>query len=686
MSTSDLSLSNSVTTSEKPSEKFSKAFKVIEALAIIAAFIAVFQPPYSISNTDGESSWQLAIAYLSMHHFRDGIEWIFTYGPFGGLAVGTYLPGNYWLLIIGHLLITIALLYSLWQFSQRFETLWFRPVFIILGAIPFNRISDAGCDVLVLLAGLNLLLGQPQSLIRTDDSVKEVSKDRSGSLGSPFSLIAGAIILAAMALTRFTLAVPAIFIALLLQIQQLRMAFTMRSYRPLIWSSLVWLLVFIVGFWVASGQRVGDLAAYISSSIQVSTGYNANQSFAGPAHELIPGFIACISLLVAIAAAWRGSKERRVDIALLFASILFIVWKHGFVRHDRHCVIFFFVACIICMALIPAFKPVGRMRRIVISALVIASMMSIPVLTIAEIALYGPPHHRIAGLKPWMSAVAHGVVERPFEVTHVLLQPMVYENKLAKDYEQIYHEYDLPKVKATVGRATVDVFSKRLALAIINGLNYKPRLAFQSYNANTAALANHDGEYFAASDAPEYILMQLDTLDERYPTLDDAPALNWILNRYKIMFEEKGFLLMKRMPATALAAPIDAGEVKTKIGEWTSLPVSEGYTYATISLHRRPLCGLRTLIFQAPIFYAEFKLDDGSVLSKRIVPPAIDNGFLLSPYVATNDDLVSLYQGHKLHKVTALRVIPVKGQGVYLDAEVTMHFKTAHNIVGYPTH
>lgn len=629
--------------------------RILTAIACLISFIALFFPPAVIGDTY-EWSWALGIEYLARHHFREGVDWIFTYGPLGGLSTGIYMPGFFMPIVIWHILLTSATVYCLYRFSRRIERPWLRIAFILLASIPANVSKDAWFDELLLLVGLNALL-----------------EDAPG----PLDVVFLAVIASALLLTKLTLAAPALLIAFLLQYKMARPG---GKVNPVLWSPILWMTVVTAGMWLALGQRAGDFPAFVRSSLAESTGYNAALSYDGPLHELIPGLLAFAALMFCCLTIWRRQDRQpaRIDVALFAAAMLFVVWKHGFLRHDGpHITIFFCIALLLCGVMIPAFRPSGRARALAIAAIAVAAVVSLPPLLLARIAPFGQPHHRLSGIKPWVAAELHGMVDHPRDVLETLLTPGAIERRDRQAYATVAASSALPGLRVIIGNASVDVFSQRIGVAIVNGLNYQPRLALQAYNANDRLLTTADAAHYAGSDAPAFILLQLATTDDHILTLDDGPAFDQILARYRIVDSEGGFLLLRR-ETTANNGPAFGPPtiVDTDLNAWVSAPSNDStYTYATIHLRHTPIYALRSFLFKPPTIYVALRFADGSKQIKRIVPPGIDDGFLLSPYVSSNDDFAALKTGRPLPRVVSMRVLPEPQLSLYVHGPVTYTFR-----------
>src|SRR5262249_27852783 len=113
------------------------------------------------------------------------------------------------------------------------------------------------------------------------------------------------------------------------------------------------LLGFIAGFafgWLALGQNLLHIGAFVSKALTTSLGYNAAMGYEGSqalrARGILASLLAAIAVLTCgLRACDQGDRNWAARHALLPAwglSTLFLVWKHGFVRGDLYHEGFFF--------------------------------------------------------------------------------------------------------------------------------------------------------------------------------------------------------------------------------------------------------------------------------------------------------------------------------------------------------
>src|SRR5262249_34455668 len=124
-----------------------------------------------------------------------------------------------------------------------------------------------------------------------------------------------------------------------------------------------------------------------------------------------------------------------------------------------------------------------------------------------------------------------------------ILRPSEVISRFDARFEELARAYSLPRIKACVGAATVDMISYEQGLVFINQMNWRPRPVFQSYYACTPWLIAANAQFFQGPRAPEYLIFKFQTIDRRMPTLEDSGALVQVFHHYQPVLVEKGCLL-----------------------------------------------------------------------------------------------------------------------------------------------
>jgi hypothetical protein len=202
----------------------------------------------------------------------------------------------------------------------------------------------------------------------------------------------------------------------------------------------------------------------------------------------------------------------------------------------------------------------------------------------------------------------------------------------------------LPRVRADVGDRTVDVFGYEQGIALLNNLNYTPRPIFQGYSVYTPALVNANTAFYSSARAPDYVLFKYQTIDDRYPALDDASVLRQVLFDYKPLFVEKGYSLWKRVqPVKPIQLP-DPVTTSLAFDAECRLPAEERL-WLELDIKKSLLGHILNLFYKPP--EVEIRVTDnlGQRVSYRLIPSMSSTGFFINPYLKSHRQVLRLAGG-----------------------------------------
>ena len=202
----------------------------------------------------------------------------------------------------------------------------------------------------------------------------------------------------------------------------------------------------------------------------------------------------------------------------------------------------------------------------------------------------------------------------------------------------------LPRVRAEVGDRTIDVFGYEQGIALLNNLNYTPRPIFQGYSVYTPALVNVNTAFYSSARAPDYVLFKYQTIDDRYPALDDAGVLKQVLFNYKPLFEEKGYSLWKRIqPVKPIQLP-DPVTTSLAFDAECKLPAEERL-WLELDIKKSLRGHILNLFYKPP--EVEIRVTDnlGQQISYRLIPSMSSTGFFINPYLKSHRQVLRLAGG-----------------------------------------
>ena len=619
--------------------------------------VAIFLSSFFISGTStpiGEldPSWQAVLEFATQKRLQFGSEIIFTYGPLGFL----FQPYGFGMFPL--LRDIFALTFSgVVAFAALNLALRIRGIakFLFLFWLLLFPLSMSGWGELIFVYFIALFTG----FLWLDGTYNHAWVKR--------SLL---FYICALALIKFSF-----FIAILSLLGICVIDRTCRrdfkSVRELVAGSVISL-----GFlWLLLGQSLEGFFQYLRASQQIASGYTEAMSLTPPPRLLKYAVPAAIFFFCALAMAFTIARQRRYVIARAMIIMLFsfTAWKQGFVRADTHVLMFlYFLPVAYAFLFHPAFSGgVSGAFRIV---LLLGYFAVTSLCLMAANAMFpGLPLEQTKSLGERLLANSRSLI--------ALLTPASsLPGHLPKDLRV---EDRLPKIAERVGHSSIDVFNYRQGAAFLNDLNYHPRPVIQSYSAYTPDLLRANLDFYRSPSRPSYVLFSLETIDGRFPTLDDALLLPYILANYQPVLAEHQFLLMERTPGPSrnltydrvYSASLDIGQ-KLDITRWNNSPL-----FLRVSTTPTLLGRILSLLYQPPAYKLEVELDEGSKRDFRFIRGMAAQGFLVNPLLENNPDVLDLLSGENQKKIRSIAILPVRKSIAGIKVPVTVEVYQSSNFL-----
>ncbi len=402
--------------------------------------------------------------------------------------------------------------------------------------------------------------------------------------------------------------------------------------------------------WMLFGQSPANLPVWIASSWEIASGYNDAMSAAGPARELVLA-LAMLALLVLVLGLElaRGERSwRRVALVLLVLGAALVGYKNAFTRQIGNADIFFALAPAASWFVLAPLQTSA-------ATLVRAGLL---VLGLCGLALSHPQRDATpARALGWRARWAARTLDD-------LVHPWSLRQRIDEQGGEIVTRWELPRIRAKAGLETIDLFQNRQALLALNGMNYHPRPVFQGYSAYTRALAELNRDFYRGESAPVFVLYALETIDQRLAIADDAPAFDELLLRYVPVASEREWLLLQQDPAGARSA--ERAELAPRtlaLGEWIDLEPAEGEALElALDVQRSRRGDLVALALRGPALFCEIERADGSRERRRLIARSAAAGFLVRPWLETQDAVARTFCGERLPGLKRLRVLADAGE------------------------
>ena len=582
-------------------------------------FILVFVSAFFLSGTrqpplELDPSWQAALEYATAHHLQFGTQIVFTFGPWGFLA----MPYS-----LGHLLgvrIAFAFFWSALvalvatNLAKRLPG-WIRYAFLAwLMVFTLSEGLDQTAFFILACGALLLLADKPEARWQ-----------------APFYVLAF-IVLALIKSSFLTAAFASLVLVVGCWIRQRKL---MRA--------IALMLAAPAGFvvcWMALGQSPSHLAMWIRTALELESGYSGAMSLVPKTPVLCMALAGLALFAGALFTAIMRAQGRLLPwaVVITLAQYTFLAWKEGFTRSgDWHAYVFLWYLplgmALFLLQDLPVALPASHRRGL--NAAFAASM---------ALCLVGA-QFQIPGFA-WRQAT-----DWPRRVTHnaqsIFALLSGRPDKLyagCRDSRKMGMLL-LDHAKDVVGNESVDVMNYLLLAPVVNEMNYQPRPVIQGFVAYTPALQNLNREYFRCAARPHYVMLCQQATDGRFPALEDSAALNYVLNNYVPVARDGRFLILQQQTAEDPAFQL-VHEVTMRFGEKLDLrPWADGPLFMSVEINSSLLGKAAALLYQQHPLYMRVSRNQQED-RYRIVPSMAEQPFLVSPLLDTNYDVVNLYASH----------------------------------------
>ena len=588
--------------------------KTISTYAWLLCFIFAYISSFFLSGIsapgpDLDPSYQAVLEYAKAHNFQFGVDIIFTYGPLGFLNT----TASQGLFPVQRILFALA---------------WSGIV-----ALSVTRLSHQipGAMKYVFLAWFLIysnigLLEQHAYLVMAYGCMILMSDVQKRKVAATIFLI----VLALLSLIKFTFFMAATTSVILCSLVQIGNRNFKTSFAITTFFGTTLIII-----WLAANQQLVNFFPWIRGSLEIVGGYTEAMTIFPKASVFILSAAAGAMFLISLCVTMQSIRLSFSSYGIIVATLVyvFLSWKHGFVRADEHTMVFiFFLPLSFSIILTEQIqKNMQRKQQRYLAILFIgvvylcnlAADFQDPGTMLTKLIYW--PQNMIEKSRGILNAVS-GNFENCFEARQI-------------NQKKKLRTPDLTIARSLIGKASVDVFGYTQWAALANNLNYLPRPIIQGYSVYTPYLQNLNLSYYQSENRPKYILFRIESIDVRYPTLDDATILPFILSNYKLIGEDGGFLILQESPNISSNIRLKlVSEQTITFGETLDISALKN-NMVIIQVKVKPtiIGKITKFLFQSPIITMDV-MNNGVIRSSRFIPAMAERGFVLSPIMYTNND------------------------------------------------
>ena len=624
-------------------------------LGLLVLTVCLFSPADQVMDVQLDSSNYGSYSYFTAKNFQFGSEVIPMVGPYGFVHYGTTYSGQlFWKRFGMEVLTKLSLgILVLWFFFQSAARPCLRWLWLLLVAITTPFISDVPYSLAILLSGLCLF------------RYHQVPGRRAVAICCTVAAY-----LALLTLIKGTQTMLALSTFGLLFLQSL----TTRDFRRLPWIAAAYLSA-LAAFWLIAGQNPLNFPRYLHGILELSSGYNSAMALDEPRTVFRHGLCTFFALEALIFICLLPRRRDPVALAggLFFAGFTFIFWKHGYVRSDGHVLIYFQYACLAAPMILMFFSQIPSRPTPIWLRAVAGGLFSL----VFGLGLWAD------GKTPWarhvyvlqMSSIRLAASWRQIIAPGSSKADLDLRIAKQRDY------YQISRLQQIAGNDSIDFFGNEEGYLMLNRFNYRPRpMGGGTFNVFTPWLRDLNTAFMLdAARRPQYFLVNLATIDDRFTAQNDAGTLQALVTNYTPIETGSGLTMFK-----ANAGPIRASAPKllsTQRLSWDAAvkipPVSPNeMLLVSFSLPLNGTGRLRATLYKPPLVFMDLEgTGINAPAQRRIIPAMFRDPVPMNPVLEDTNDLLDLYQ-RKPGKTATGFVLKTAGPEYFDAAAMSVSFYT----------
>jgi hypothetical protein len=586
--------------------------------------------------------WTYGINQAVAQNLTFGKDIIFTFGPYASVYTHSYHPATVGLMIFG---ITLLDVFYLICFSWLVKDARWRFPLILISILAVPILSqDAFLFSVPFLFGL--LLFKLHCRINEDAFAKT-----STQLFLVFALVClgllplikGTILMAAIG----NLVACAIFLA-------------MNRHPFLAANCIATPTIAMITFWVASGQKWAALPGFFLSLKSIVSGYSEAMAVWAPAWLSICFTEGCAAVLLFILLKKGLSESQRLFLLMIYGMLFFFGFKAGFVRQDSYSAhIPTAMGCLLLGSLFLFLLQIDKRSFANYTFLVIPLLCAGFVgftrwraKIVSDISGNCPVYGRYAG-KPkieLLRGLRHEMGDRKLLSIIVSAEPF---RTVPWNFRMLswHAQFDQAKQEiATISKlhfvmpGTADIYSYQQSSLLANGYAWNPRPVMQSYSAYTPQLIRLNEQHLRNQNAPDNIVFRMETIDGRFPSLDDGLSWPAMLDNYRVSEASESWIHLSRRSAVRTSSRYTTlGTMRSQVAKEVTVPAASGPIFAEISIKPSLMGKVLSVVYKAPSLALRVVSGDGKESIYRVNSNMMETGFFISPLVTTNDEFQSLF-------------------------------------------
>lgn len=548
---------------------------------------------YRLENISLDPSWRYFLNVSWQEGLKFGRDIFFTYGPLGYLCYLMKVPGNeiaYWTGVVIWCAVAAVHIYLLCRLFWLYKSKRLDFTAIVLSVLCYIAAYYAPerDNYLLYLLVLSVVIW---------------------SLGARYMLAIPNLLLVLMFFCKFSTFTSGLAFVILY------VFFDVIFHRR---KKSIWLLlpaiVAMPCLYLIYCPSVQCLYEYVSGIIKISDGWMLtaqwDQAISTQQIKILAAIMIGYCVLVFVS-LWLSAQNACVILAC--SASMFFVYKYAITRHGLAPGIWLFgmlFSAVVLSLDFPALR--DKLKR--------GKAISYAVCTVAVIIIVGTGILQANVLHLSWGYVKEQFASKAYSWMHL------QEGSIP---EEVIAQNQLPEeILCAVGRETVTVYPWRNAYgAVHEELNMVYYPSVQNCNEFIPWLDSKVADYFCSDDAPQFVLLFDETIDDHIKYLDNPLTWEAIKNNYRVAQLVGEVCLLERTEKKSEPEMILLKSQECSVTDVIECP--EGADYVKILLEFSGKGKLKKFFYHVGVVYMNISCADGSQIGGRAIVPNLISGFAL---------------------------------------------------------
>lgn len=378
---------------------------------------------------------------------------------------------------------------------------------------------------------------------------------------------------------------------------------------------------------------------YVFSALEIVSGYNEIMYLDNQIENSLNYIkvISCLTLIAITISLYLNKTLKNLEkIFILGLSVLsfYLMYKQAFVRGDVNHIIEFFLYFSLFLFVFSDFHT--SVKNYFISGLVV-----INVLIVFYFLNNNQPNTLVFKEKLSKKEYFSGFTN--FNATSGL--------HIEENYIKLPDSF-----LSKIGNETVDVYPWNIQMLLENKLNYKPRPVIQSYISYTKKLEELNFNHYNSSNAPQYVIYEFESIDNRYPLFDES-KLNLALNlNYEVVdkgiIDNKKILLLKKKSDFK---GIKLEKVKEYAMYINSPLIPQKNIYYEIEFYNNIFGKYYSVLKNSPEIMLQIQIKNGEKLEYKTSKKLLDSGIFSTAFVRNTDEFEAFLKNNDSDSVQKVK-------------------------------